>query len=283
MKNIFQIFSILFISLFLFSCSDDDDNPSLDQNPTEDLRLVKQMNANGHTIELYSDNSQFLVGYNDVYIRIKDASGSYVDNFQVNNWMPKMNMAMHSHACPYSQVTNTNFNSMKKGYIVFTMPSNETEYWELTLNYSISGQEFTANDTILVNSSGSRRRVMNFTGSDETTYIVAYVNPKNPKVAVNDMEALLFKKESMMSFPLVENYTLKLDPRMPGMGNHSSPNNRDLTFDAAHHIYKGKLSLTMTGYWKLNLKVLDQNQNWVAGTDITDSNESSTVYLEIEF
>ena len=283
MKNISKIITILFLSLFIFSCSDDDDNPAIDQNPTENLHLVKQMNANGHTIEFYSDFNQFLVGYNDVYIRIKDGSGAYIENFEVNSWFPKMNMEMHSHACPFSALANTNFNSMKKGYIVFTMASNETEYWELMLNYSIGGQQYSATDNIQVNMSGNRRRLMNFTGSDEIMYFVAYVNPKNPKVAVNDMEALLFKKETMMSFPLVENYTIKLDPRMPGMGNHSSPNNRDLTFDAASKLYKGKLSLTMTGYWKLNLKILDQNQAWVAGTDITDSNESSTVYLEIEF
>lgn len=124
---------------------------------------------------------------------------------------------------------------------------------------------------------------MNFQGNDGETYILAYVNPKVPQVAINDIEALLFKRESMMNFPLVENFTLQLDPRMPGMGNHSSPNNRDLTFDAAREVYAGKLSLTMTGYWKLNFIILDENNEYVAGTQVTQHNESSDVYLEIEF
>ena len=38
--------------------------------------------------------------------------------------------------------------------------------------------------------------------------------------------------ESMMSFPVVEDYKILLDPRMPSMGNHTSPNNEDLVSSA---------------------------------------------------
>ncbi len=107
--------------------------------------------------------------------------------------------------------------------------------------------------------------------------------PKVPEVAVNNMVALLFKMENMMNFPAVENYKITLDPRMPGMGNHSSPNNVDLSYDAASQTYMGKLSLTMTGYWKLNLKLLNETGEIVKGEAVTEENFESSLFFEIEF
>lgn len=70
---------------------------------------------------------------------------------------------------------------------------------------------------------------------------------------------------------------------MPGMGNHSSPNNVDLTFDATSKMYKGKLSLTMTGYWKINLKLMNAADEILKGENVTEENESSSLFFEIEF
>ena len=47
-----------------------------------------------------------------------------------------------------------------------------------------------------------------------------------------------------MTFPVVDGYTVKIDPRMPSMGNHSSPNNVHATqTTAVGGLYNGKLSL----------------------------------------
>src|SRR5690625_7098417 len=66
------------------------------------------------------------------------------------------------------------------------------------------------------------------------------------------MVAAIYTMENMHQYSLINDYVLKIDPRMPGMGNHGSPNNQDLT-QGADLFYHGKLSLTMTGYWKINL------------------------------
>ncbi|MCF6308613.1 MAG: hypothetical protein L3J09_11775, partial [Flavobacteriaceae bacterium] len=71
--------------------------------------------------------------------------------------------------------------------------------------------------------------------------------------------------------------------RMPSMGNHTSPNNEDLTYNSASKMYDGKLSLTMTGYWKLNLILQNENNEVLKGEEVTEENESSSLYLEIEF
>ena len=70
---------------------------------------------------------------------------------------------------------------------------------------------------------------------------------------------------------------------MPSMGNHTSPNNTNLTFDTASKMYKGNLSLTMTGYWKLNLMMYNNTMQLIKGEEITNSNESSSLFLELEF
>ena len=70
---------------------------------------------------------------------------------------------------------------------------------------------------------------------------------------------------------------------MPGMGNHSSPNNKDLTYNAADQMYDGDLSLTMSGYWVLNLKVLNSAGDILKGEAITEEHPKSSLYLELDF
>ncbi len=137
-------------------------------------------------------------------------------------------------------------------------------------------------DTITV-MQNAKQSVTSFMGTDGSRYIIALVEPKTPKIAINNMTVGLYKMETMMSFPVVENYKITLDPRMPGMGNHSSPNNTDLTFKAEDAMYHGNLSLTMTGYWVLNLKLLNTQNEVLKGEDITTEITQSSLYLELEF
>ena len=120
-------------------------------------------------------------------------------------------------------------------------------------------------------------------GIDNVKYIVAYVEPKTPKVATNDMVLGVWKMQDMNNFPVVDGYTVKIDPRMPSMGNHSSPKNVNATQTAAGQLYNGKLSLTMTGYWKINLQLAKADGTILKGEEITDQTQSSSIFFEIEF
>ncbi|MDO1499175.1 hypothetical protein Q2T40_02430 [Winogradskyella maritima] len=73
------------------------------------------------------------------------------------------------------------------------------------------------------------KRVQSFIGADDKRYIVAMI-PFEPEVKVNAFSAMVFQMENMMNFPIVEGYTLGIDPRMPSMGNHSSPKQRKSDF-----------------------------------------------------
>ncbi|UII80412.1 hypothetical protein [Flagellimonas sp. CMM7] len=285
MKTIKYFFVALMLSMAFSSCSDNnnDDSIIISENPLEDFNMLTSFKANNHSVEIYSEQQQFSVGYNELFFRIKDdVSDSYITNADVS-WKPIMHMTSMMHSCPNSAVSKTKDGSVYTGYTVFQMPGNADEYWELTIEYTVEGQTYNATERIEVNAPADGKKTVNvFMGSDDTRYVLAMM-PMTPEVAVNDFSAMLFKMENMMSFPAVENYKVHIDPRMPGMGNHSSPNNEDLTFDTSSNTYMGKLSLTMTGYWKINLKVENETEEILKGEDITEENESSSLFFEIEF
>ncbi len=279
--KLFISFTILFI--IFVSCSSDDDD-IVEVNPVAELNLVTEFKTNGHIIELYSKNNNFTTGYNEVYIRIKDlTSENYFSDAEIT-WIPMMHMVDREHSCPKSTLTLTENTTVSKGFLIFQMSGNVEEYWDLKLNYKVNGNTFETTHRIEVFlPADGKQKVSVFKGSDDTRYILAMVAPAEPEVKVNDFVATLYKMENMMSFPVVENYKITVDPRMPGMGNHSSPNNKDLTYDAISKMYRGKLSLTMTGYWKINLKLLNDKNEVLKGEDVTDENPESSLYFELEF
>ncbi|MDO5655944.1 MAG: hypothetical protein Q4G27_07370 [Flavobacteriaceae bacterium] len=283
MKNIFLNLLLLGFFIGFISCDSDDDQPQ-EINPVQNLNLLKEITANGHTIEIYGDLTKFTVGYNDLYFRLKESNGNYSNQWIITDFKPVMHMTDRMHSCPVKLPETTQHHGLKKGFAIFQMPSNADEYWEINMIYSLNNSEFSITDQIhVVMPAENVKTVSSFMGTDNSRYVLAYIAPKSPAIAVNDITAVLYKMQDMMNFVQVENFQIQLDPRMPGMGNHGSPNNQDLSWYAQERLYKGKLSLTMTGYWKLNLIVKDSAGNVVKGEAVTDENESSSVFWELTF
>ncbi|MDO5979312.1 hypothetical protein [Flavivirga spongiicola] len=276
------ILPILFISLFTIACStDDNDTPIIDE--IEGLVKIQEIKNNDHTIELYNKTGKFNTGYNHVTIRVKDnTNDSYFENANIS-WMPMMQMPSMQHSCPKSAIVKaSNKKTLYEGFVIYQMTNSDGSGWSLTFEYTIDNTEYTATNTISVTQS-EKQNVAAFMGSDGKKYIVALIKPKEPIIGINDLMVGLYKMESMMSFPIVQDYKILLDPRMPGMGNHSSPNNTDLSYNATDSMYHGDLSLTMTGYWVLNLKLKNSENTVLKGEDVTDQNTQSSLYLELEF
>ena len=272
---------ILFIALFAVSCSTDEDIP--ETNDIQGLIKVQDLSNDTHTVELYTAKGEFLTGYNAISIRIKDkASEKFIENASIS-WNPVMQMPTMQHACPKSAIIKTSGKTtVYEGFIIYQMTNLDGSGWSLTINYTINGVVYTVTDTITV-MQYKNQNVTSFKGTDGNKYIIALIEPKTPKMAINKLKVGLFKMETMMSFPVVENFTITLDPRMPGMGNHSSPNNTDLIYNPENQTYDGHLSLTMTGYWVLNLKLLNASNEVLKGENVTTENPQSSVYLEVEF
>lgn len=278
-----KIYKILFLFALavVTSCSSDDGSTPV--NELDGLVKVKEFTNDTHVVELYTPSGTTQQGYNNITLRIKDkTTNNFIQNATIE-WMPMMHMTLMSHSCPFSMVEKVaGKETLYEGYIVFQMAQNATEYWDLKIDYSINETNYTVTDIIDVPAT-EKRVVSSFMGTDNIRYIVVLVEPKNPKVALNDMTVGIFKMENMMNFPKVNQYKLKIDPRMPSMGNHGSPNNVDLTQSTSDELYRGKLSLTMTGYWKINLQLLNASNEVLKGEAVTDANEASTLFFEIEF
>ncbi len=280
MKRI-HITIIIAIIVILSSCKNNTD--TLELNDTDGLQLVKEFTNANHTVEVYTKSGNFYTGYNQISVRIKNnADNNYFKNIRIR-WMPKMQMPTMTHSCPKSPLSkNEDKDTMYSGFLVYQMTGINGSGWSLKFMYTINGTNYMAEDTIVVLQS-NRQKVTTFLGSDNIKYIATIIEPTKPKIAINKFKIGLYKMENMMAFPVVPNYNITLDPRMPSMGNHSSPNNTNLTYISDKKLYQGNLSLTMTGYWVLNLKLLDQNGTVLKGENITPSHTKSSFYLELEF
>jgi hypothetical protein len=271
---------LLAIVLTMAACSKENDAPK-SQDELGGLKHAATITNEDHKIELYTAKGNFISGYNEIALQIKDKNGNLIPNASIS-WEPVMQMMSMSHSCPYSAISRKDgARNTYGGYIIFQMAGNDMEHWQLTIHYSINGQEYSAVKQIDVLLS-NRQQVQSFMGSDNERYVLALVEPSAPKVAVNNMSVALYRMKSMMEFEIVDGYTVEIDPRMPSMGNHGSPNNVHLV-QGADKFYHGKLSLTMTGYWKINLRLLDASGNPLKGEELTGEQESSSLYFEIEF
>ncbi|WP_027137835.1 hypothetical protein [Gaetbulibacter saemankumensis] len=272
---------LLFITLLSVSCSTDNTNTPHDE--TEGLLKIQDFSNGDYTIEVYSKSGLFYTGYNHISLRIKNLNtNKYLENANIE-WMPVMQMPTMEHSCPKSEITKVeNKQTIYEGYIIYQMTGMNGSGWSLTFNFTIDGVNHTIKDTINLIQS-DLQNVTSFTGTDEVRYIIALVEPNQPVIGTNKIKAGLFEMESMMNFTEVTDYTIALDPRMPSMGNHTSPYNKDLSYNSTDRMYYGDLSLTMTGYWVLNLKLLNEENSVLKGEDITESNAKSSLYLEIEF
>lgn len=281
------IFALLAMTLLMVSCrTSDSDEPESPSNPNteiEGLTKIKEFTNDTHIIELYSKSGTTTLGYNDLKLRIKNKSTNEYEKNAAVSWTPLMHMTMMTHSCPKSAVEKvTTDGNLYSGYIVFTMPENATEYWDLKIDYTIGESSYSATSVVNVPVE-TKKTVNSFLGNDNVKYVVAYIEPKSPKVAINDMVLGVWKMEDMMNFPVVDGYTVKVDPRMPGMGNHSSPNNVNATQATTGKLYNGKLSLTMMGYWKINLQLAKSDGTILKGEEITDTNLASSIFFEIDF
>lgn len=279
---------LLFLSIVFLqmSCDGSDVTEQTPESEVAQLYRIDSLNTGDYTFFIYKKTTENLVvGYNPVFIQLKNnITGKYVEDAELS-WKPLMHMTTTSHACPYSAISKVpDTKTLYQGYFIFIMASDDTEFWEISYNY-INGTDTlakAANRPVVVNSSG-KIHYKSFIGTDDEFYFLALVDPIKPKVGTNDLTAHLYKKVDRFTFIPVENYNIEIDPRMPDMDNHSSPNNVNLVHSSTDKIYKGKVNLTMTGYWKINLVVRDANNVIIKGEEISSVKASSSIFFELEF
>ena len=285
-KIIFLLTAICFVVL---SCTKEktDYEAEIDTVVPEhlDFEEVANIHSDGYDIRIEALNGTFYKGYNEVRLKIMDSQTHKEINATDVTFLPIMSEADgNKNSCPhrYNLVYKTDSDYLS-GYAVFTRESNTDRSWEIYINFTVDNKAYIAKQAIPVHEQINKNLNMTaFTGKDDEQYFIALVSPQKPKVGENDLVAGIYKfnkptnspagdfpDPSQFSYTEVSGYTLQLDPRMPepSMGNHSSPNNEDLTQQSGG-LYSGVVNYTMTGNWTLNFIMLNQNGKILKGTEV---------------
>ncbi len=243
---------------FQFSSCDKEDDTTTDPPKNNDalssyVMAGEQSTANAD-VKLYFAENAF-VGYNNVAVRLMEpGTNDMIENATVK-FLPMMDMGTMMHSAPFS---NPSFKVDMDAYMgssTFIMPSGMGT-WTFSVIIEQTGKTpDTATFSIEVMAK-SEAKLFNFKSAlNDDTYFVALKEPMAPEVGLNDFEVMVYKRETMMSFPPATDLKIEIDPEMPSMG-HGSPNNEN-PIHMGDGLYRGKVNFTMTGYWKVNMKIMD--------------------------
>ena len=215
-------------------------------------------------------------GYNDLYFVVtKKKSGNYVKNFNIKNVTPLMHMVKMDmwHSTPVGgsfEVFDTTRPAVKRGWVSLLMNTSDAGNWQFSYDIEVLGSKGgLQNKAINVNALPDGQDWLKSFKVGNDTYFLSLVNPSDWQTGTNTIQAYISKKNDPITTPYTlatETFTIEIDPRMPDMGNHTSPDNTPLT-QQGNGSYRGSINLTMTGLWRIHLTVKDSEGNVVAGGD----------------
>lgn len=271
---------IVVLFLFTTACTIDKTDYESESNITNpehnEFKEVVSIQKDNYTISLEALNGHLYKGYNEVRLKITDATTKQVVENAKVTFLPIYTTAEGKiESCPnlYDMVYDKG-EKVYKGFSVFTQENTQGD-WKVEIIFKDKNQSIKASQLVFVEKQNNKNLNMtSFRGIDNKDYIIALVAPIKPKVAENELVAGIYKLNAGNSslkdaYTVVDNYTLLLDPRMPepSMGNHSSPNNKDLV-QREDKFYYGVVNYTMTGNWTLNFIMLNQHGRILKGTNV---------------
>lgn len=242
-----------------------------------------------YNIFAYTRTGGFHTGYNDIFfVATKKKNGNYIKNFDIEKVTPLMYMVKMDmyHSTPVGGSVGSFDESrlaVKRGWISFLMNTSENGSWTLSYDIAVLGSKGAVNEQEIEVSALPEGQVWlkSFKVGDDA-YFVSLADPTDWKTGANTATAYVSKKSNPITTPYAqatEQFTIEIDPRMPDMGNHTSPDNTPLTRQSDGS-YQGTVNLTMTGLWRIHLTVKDANGNIVAGGD-TENDGFSSLYWDV--
>ena len=242
-----------------------------------------------YNVFAYSKSGKFHTGYNEIYfVATKKSTGNYIKNFEIQNIRPLMLMTKMGmlHSTPVSASVssfNDRFLAVKKGWISFLMNTSENGSWTLTYTTKVLGASGGVEEAAInVNPLSDGQNWLKSFKIGNATYYLSLVEPAGWETGANTIEAYVSVKNEDATLPYAlatEQFTIEIDPRMPDMGNHTSPDNTSLTLQSDNS-YKGTVNLTMTGLWRIHLTVRNSKGEIVAGGDNL-SDGFSSLYWDV--
>jgi hypothetical protein len=250
--------------------------------PIEGIELVVD---GQYKVNVYSRTGTLHTGYNDLYfVATKASSGNYIKFLDITNLTPLMFMSKMNmyHSTPtFGEVGTFDLNlvAVKHGWVSFLMNTSEAGSWSLAFDAEVLKRNGSLEATgITVNALPEGQVWLKSFKVGDDTFFLSLVNPTEWNTGTNNIKAYVSKKSNPITTPYAlatETFTVEIDPRMPDMGNHTSPNNTPLV-KQRDGSYQGTINLTMTGLWRIHLKVKDADGNVVAGGE-----DQSSLYWDV--
>lgn len=238
-----------------------------------------------YNVYVYTKTGTFHTGYNELYfVSTKKETGNYIKDLTVTSntplmYMSKMNMYHSTPVSDKSRIVNYDYLAVKRVWVSFLMNSSENGSWTYSYEVDVLGKSGgVEKKDIVVNALPEGQEWLKSFKVGDDTFFLSLVNPTNWKTGTNEIRAYVSKKNDPITTPYAlasETFTVDIDPRMPDMGNHTSPNNTPLV-KQEDGSYLGTINLTMTGLWRIHLKVKDADGNIVAGGE-----DQSTLYWDV--
>jgi hypothetical protein len=242
-----------------------------------------------YNVFAYSKTGSFHTGYNEIFfVATKKKNGNYIKNYDIDGLKPlmlmvKMNMKHSTPVGGKAESFDNAYLAVKRTWVSFVMNTSEAGSWTLGYDANILGSKcgIGAADITVGKLPEGQAWLKSFKVENDTYYL-SLVNPTDWQTGKNIITAYVSKKNTPATTPYglaEEQFTIEIDPRMPDMGNHTSPDNVALTRQADGS-YQGTVNLTMTGRWRIHLAVKDAQGNVVAGgDDLADG--FSSLYWEV--
>ena len=238
-----------------------------------------------YNVYVYTKTGGFHTGYNDIYfVSTKKETNNYIKDLTVTSnsplmYMSKMNMYHSTPVSDKSRIVNYDYLAVKRVWVSFLMETSDAGSWTYSYEVIVLGKTGGVEKKDIVVSALPDGQVWlkSFKVGDDT-FFLSLVNPTDWKTGTNNIKAYVSKKSNPITTPYAlatETFTVDIDPRMPDMGNHTSPNNTSLV-KQEDGSYQGTINLTMTGLWRIHLKVKDSEGNIVAGGE-----EGSTLFWDV--
>jgi hypothetical protein len=254
MKFLVKASVLAAISAIVLLSSCKKENGTVVDDPTAGLTKQAEGFAVGAAarLEIYTNTKKIESGYTRFYIAVYDSvSGKRIEDAQIH-LMPMMDMGTMKHSAPYenpsSAIAQKGIYPCAVAFIMSSMGGVWTVDISIHNNFNSKSGKLTIPVTV---EEPAKTKIKSFTAKhDGGKYFVALIEPSTPKIGMNNLEIVVYKKASMMSFPADSSLTIAVEPEMPTMG-HGSPNNVNPLHSGNGH-YKGKVNFTMTGFWRLN-------------------------------
>lgn len=251
-KSAFSLLLLVIVPFIFQSCSEDETTP----DPAAGLIKISEGYALGAAarVEVWAQEELF-AGYNKLFIALYDSvSGKRITDSHVH-FHPEMDMGTMSHSCPVEDPRELAVNMLFPGGVMFTMPSGDMGSWslEISVHNHLNGLRGSAMFAIDV-APATHSKIVSFQASNNKRYYLSYRFENKMKVGVNPFEVIAYTIVNDEFVP-AEDLTIILTPEMPSM-DHGSPNNENPAHVYSGH-YSGKVNFTMTGEWRLNLSLMD--------------------------